>query len=206
MNPPEPQQQLAERAIAGEQAALVALLNEHGPLVRYGLSDKLSPQWQSQLDVDDVMQVTYLEAFLRIATFQFRGEGSFRAWLSQIARNNLQDAIRGLESAKRQPPGQRIGENTGQDSSAMLLDELLQTTSTPSRHLAADEVRDVIRSAVEQLPADYAEVVERYDLRGQTAAEVATALGRSAGAIFMLRARALDRLREVLMSEARLFG
>jgi DNA-directed RNA polymerase specialized sigma24 family protein len=48
-------------AVAGDGKALTALLRDCGPLVRQRLS--ISPVWQATLDLEDVMQVTYLEAF-----------------------------------------------------------------------------------------------------------------------------------------------
>ena len=60
-----------------------------------------------------------------------------------------------------------------------------------------------LRQALATLPETYREVVERYELGGESAAEVAKRLGRSVGAIFMIRARALRRLLELLGSTSR---
>src|SRR5262245_41546544 len=55
-------------AVAGDRDALTRLLKKFGPQVRARLS--ISSSWQSVLDLDDVMQVTYMEAFLRIGQLQ----------------------------------------------------------------------------------------------------------------------------------------
>ena len=52
--------------------------------------------------------------------------------------------------------------------------------------------------AIEQLPLAYREVVRRYDLQGQSAVEVAGQLGCSPGAVYMRRARAHERLQQLL--------
>ncbi len=57
-----------------------------------------------------------------------------------------------------------------------------------------------------KLPPDYATVIRLYDLQGKPIAEVAADLGRSEGAVYMLRARTHDRLRELLPGESKFFS
>lgn len=57
-----------------------------------------------------------------------------------------------------------------------------------------------------RLPADYERVIRMYDLEGRGIEEVASELGRSSGAIYMLRARAHERLAGLLGSESRFFS
>ncbi|GAB4383204.1 MAG: sigma-70 family RNA polymerase sigma factor [Phycisphaerales bacterium] len=196
--------QLVSRAVAGDEDALCELLRTFGPIVRDRVKNRIGQQWRSSVDEDDVMQVTYLEAFLLINQFQTRGPGSFLAWLSHIAENNLRDAVRGLQAAKRPDPRRRV-QPQGSDSFVALVEMLGCTDSTPSRHAARDESAELIKAALGTLPPDYERVVQLYDLEGLSAAEVAEKLGRSAGAIYMLRARAHERLREALGSSSRFF-
>jgi DNA-directed RNA polymerase specialized sigma24 family protein len=75
--------------------------------------------------------------------------------------------------------------------------ELLGATSTtPSRVVAGQEGQTLLQSALEELPPDYAKVVRLHDPEGRSGPEVAVAMGRSRGAIFMLLARAHDQLRQ----------
>jgi RNA polymerase sigma factor (sigma-70 family) len=67
----------------------------------------------------------------------------------------------------------------------------------------ATETEGRLRQALASLPAAYREVVERYELGGESAREVARGLGRSVGAVFMIRARAIKRLLELLGSVSR---
>ena len=48
-------------------------------------------------------------------------------------------------------------------------------------------------------------MIRLYDLEGRPIAEVAAEMGRSSGAVHMLRARAHDRLRELLGPESAFF-
>ena len=78
--------------------------------------------------------------------------------------------------------------------------------STPSLKLGRREQADSVRSAIAQLPGDYAAAIELYDLQGLEIDEVASRMGRSAGAIHMLRARGHERLRGILASGSDFFS
>jgi RNA polymerase sigma-70 factor (ECF subfamily) len=182
------------------------LLGEHGPEVERSLS--IAPQWRSVLEAADVMQVTYLEAFLEVRRYDPERAEPFRAWLQRIAENNLRDAIRGLQRSKRPQPANRveIGGGVGVDSTFELYAHLGVTTTTPSRLATHEERVSHLNAALEALPDDYGQVVRLYDLAALPIAEVAGRLKRSSGAVHMLRARAHDRLRELLGSESAWFG
>jgi len=51
-------------AVLGDRAALMNLLQHYGPMVRDRFSFQIPKQWQSVLDLDDLMQETYTDAFL----------------------------------------------------------------------------------------------------------------------------------------------
>ena len=62
----------------------------------------------------------------------------------------------------------------------------------------------MLNAALNTLPADYRTAVRLYDLEGRPVAEVAGTMGRSAGAVHMLRARAHERLRAFLGTPSKL--
>ncbi len=194
--------ELVAKATHGDAEALRALLEHHGLSIRNEL--KISPKWNGVVDADDVMQVTYLEAFMRILDFQAAGTDAFRSWLRRIAENNLRDAIKGLERQKR--PQNRVNGPPGAESYVALVDQLAGTTTTPSRHAAAHEFQEIVEAALKDLPQDYEKVLRLYELEGRPGREVAAAMGRSPGAVKMLLARARDRLREALGSRSRFFS
>ena len=186
------------------------MLRRTGPVARQRIEGKIATIWRSVLDADDIMQVTYMEAFLRISSFQHRPNdpaGSFLAWISHIAENNLRDAIRELERAKRPNPRRRVqSPGTGDESYVALVELLGATMTTPSLHAQQGEIRSALDCALDRLPPDYAKVVRECDLRGIPAPEVAKAIGKSPGAVYMMIARAHDRLRDILGSESRFFS
>jgi len=192
-------EQLVRKAVEGDREALAELLGTQGPLVRAELAGAVPRRWQSVLSVDDALQDAYTSAFLHIAQFQWRGNGSFCAWLTTLARNALQDAIRMLEADKRGGKRRRVTqvrETAAGSSVGTLLGVLSGTITSPSGRAARDEACAVLNAAMNALPVAYRQVVQLYDIEERTAENVAASINRSVGAMFMLRARALNRLRE----------
>ena len=183
---------LVDRAREGDRDALCELLREYGPQVRASLD--INPKWRSVLDLDDVMQVTYLEAFRNVSQLR-GGAAAFGAWLRRIAVHNLRDAVDWLECERRPQPDRRLLPPPGQDSLSWLWGLATGSTATPGGTLASAEMRRFLEAEIAALPADYGRVLESVYLKGRSVAETARLLGRSRGAVHLLRGRALDCLR-----------
>lgn len=196
---------LLERAAAGDLPALRALLERFGPQVWREIDSQIGAKWRALVDADDVMQVSYLEAFLQISGLEARTPAAFISWLRRIADRNMRDAMRHFERQKRPSPGRRVTAAIGEDSYVAFVELLGATSATPSRHAAGGELRGLIEQALDRLPADYAKAVRLYDLEGADIDKVAAAMGRSAGAVHMLRARAHDMIRTHLGAETDFF-
>ena len=147
---------------------------------------------------EDVIQITFIEAFLRIRTCSFETFASFNGWLRVMAQNNLRDAIRELDRKKR-PPRRRQIQNSSEDGRAeSLLARLICPGKSPSRHARRQEANARLHDLLKELPEDYRKVIRLYDLEERPIEEVAEALNRSPGAVHMAKKRAHDRLRELL--------
>ncbi len=205
-NPGSDEAVLVAQAIEGSEPALTALLERFGPQVRHRLIGKVAATWQSVLELDDVLQVTYIEAFLQIEKFKPKGNGAFLAWLTQAAENNLRDAIRGLERAKRPNPKNQVNTSTSEDSYTALVEILGVTNTTPSVQASKGELKAILDQVLCELPPDYEQVIRIMDLNGRSVAEAAAEIGRSCGAIHMLRARAHERLKSLLGTPSRFFS
>ena len=66
----ESEDQRVVRAAQGDGDALEELLREVGSQVATGLS--IDPRWRVSFEREDVMQVSYLEAYLRIKALRSR--------------------------------------------------------------------------------------------------------------------------------------
>jgi len=197
---------LLRRAGQGDSDAIALLLRELDPRLRRRLAPELPHRFQSVLDIDDVLQETYTDVFLDVAEFCPRGPDSFERWVTLIARNNLRNAIRSLEAQKRGGDRLRVVAPSLEDSYASLLSVLSGSGSTPSKATTAAEMRGTLDAAIAGLPEVYRTVVREFDLAGRSAAELAAFLGRSQGAVFMVRSRAHRLLRSILAGNGQGFS
>ncbi len=203
----QPFNSLLESARRGDDEALTHLLQRVTPQLHRRVDARIGAKYRSLIGPEDVLQVSFIEAVLHLDRFDDGDdEDAFIAWLLRIAENNLRDAIRGLEAAKRPSPGGRVRRRAANDSYDTLIVALGATRTTPSRVAGKDEAIEYLDRAISSLPPDYAEAVRAVDLEQRPVTEVAEAMGRSPGAVYMLRSRALDALRNTLGSASRLFS
>jgi len=194
------------RAIQGDLDALRSLLQRHGPSLRPVLAREIPKRWQALLSADDVLQQTYADAVVAITTLQSTREASFAAWLETTARNNLRDAIKMLEAEKRGGNCHQIHFEPGDGSVHTLWELLAQRSTTPSRVVARQEAVAALKKAIAELPDGYARVVTLYDIEQRPVGEVARIMERGEGAVFMLRNRAHERLRDILGRASKYFS
>jgi RNA polymerase sigma-70 factor (ECF subfamily) len=206
--PADPLEAALARAVKGDRGAIIELLEAIAPSLRARLEGKIPATLKVAVEADDVLQVTYIEVVGRIGQFKTGGLSGFRAWVTRVADNNLLDAIRAAQAAKRPDPARRAHAPRNADDSAATLIEVLagESKATPSRFVARGEAVMAMERMLATLPADYAKVIRLYDLAGRPVEEVAKEMGRSTGAVFMLRARAHDRLREAMGDEGKYFS
>jgi RNA polymerase sigma factor (sigma-70 family) len=171
---------LLERARAGDEAALEALLARYLPRLQRWASGRL-PRWARDIaDTQDLVQETLVQTFKRIEAFDNRGDGALQAYLRQAVLNRIRDELR---RAGRRPAQSELG--TGlQDAGLSPLDAAIGQQAV-ERY---DRAVEVLRPEERQL------VVARVEF-GFSNEELARAFGKpSANAARMALQRALLRL------------
>ena len=119
----------------------------------------------------------------------YRGDGGgFDAWLSGIVRHVVLDVQR---SAGRRPVTSMVG-----------VAEPVSSAAGPEELLLGSYEAAAMRAAFSTLSAADQELLELRVVLGLSSDEVATVLGKRAGAVRMAQARALDRLRAALEGAA----
>jgi RNA polymerase sigma-70 factor (ECF subfamily) len=182
---------LVRRFREGDDVAFSELFAKYKPrlavLVRYKLSESL----RERVEVDDILQETFLIASKDIAGFTYRSPGSFMSWLSCIADHVIVDESRAQERQKRRVkelvPFRSLSNPCGPEPVDL---------TTPSRILAQKESAERLLARLDALPPDYREAILLAKLECLSSTEMAKRLGRSREAVAVLLCRALQRLRK----------
>lgn len=184
------------RIQAGDEAAARALFERYVPALRAQVRRNMPPAVRRKVAESDVIQEAYLAAFLSLGNFEDRGEEAFRGWLAKILQHKIQDEVRRFfGTAKRDARReQSVG---GQVVPAVRSDR----DPSPSMQAMASEERAAMWSAVDELPADYAQILQFVHRDGLTLTEAASRLNRSPDAVRKLYGRAVARLTDGLVGE-----
>ena len=194
---------LVREVAAGSQDALAALYDRYVDAV-FAAAIRLTSDRQV---AEEVVQETFLALWNRAELFNPR-TGSLAAWLHTIARNRTVDRLR---AAGRRPNLVPLSSASGNDENdTAALERIVASGSVlggadlgpgPEGELAASELRDVIRSALAELPEhERTALVLAYSAE-MTQSEIAERLGWPLGTVKTRTRRALLRLREVLAEE-----
>jgi RNA polymerase sigma factor (sigma-70 family) len=178
--PAETSLDLLERARAGDDAALNALLARYLPRLRRWAAGRL-PSWARDLaDTQDLVQEALIQTFKKIEGFEWRGDGALQAYLRQAILNRIRDELR---RAGRRPPNEAL-DSQAPHAGPSPLDEAIGGQALARYEHALQRLRDADREAI----------VVRIEL-GFTYEQLATMLGKpSANAARMAVERALVRL------------
>jgi len=195
-----------KQAVNGNVQALTSLLHDHASCIRMAVAGQIPRRWRSVLSEQDVIQQTFADAIRDIERFHGEDAESFLAWLRQLARCNLRDAIRLLGAQKRGGDRNRVVAEGSGDSLLAFVELLSASGTTPSGHAVANEARIILEKSIGKLPKAYRRVVQMYDLDGKPVEQVAKSMKRSPGAVFMLRARAHQRLKELMGATTHYFS
>jgi len=184
---------LLERFVSGrEEAAFVALVQRHGPLVE-GICRRVL---RNDHDVEDVFQATFLVLARKAAGIPWRE--SVGGWLCSVAHRLALGARSDHSRRQRRETSfttlARSGPAVSDGGDAGLLPEKYHPLAEPSGEIERRDLRRLLDDELRQLPEKYRAPVVLCDLEGQSHAEAARQLGCPAGSM----SRRLDRARALL--------
>lgn len=174
-----------ERRIADQRAEILRFIERRagGALIRME-----SPE--------DLTQDVLARALRHSATFEWRDEASFRAWLYEVARNHLEDRREYWSALKRAGTQVlRLGGWGESDGERFEPNDLAASVTGPSTFAARREQLAVAAKALALLLPRDRELIDGLT-QGLSATEHAVRLGTSASAVESARKRALERLRK----------
>ena len=160
----------------GRHEAFDTLVRRHAAGM-YGFLNKMLPHHH---EVDDVFQDVCQRVYTKLNSFD--ATRKFKPWLYAVARNAALDACRRY---KRQPDTLSFDEHGP---------ELKHAGATPASELDANETRELVRQAVDQLPPRQRTTLVLAYFHGFSYPEVAETMECSVGTVKTQMSRALATL------------
>ena len=130
-------------------------------------------------DIRDVLQESFIKIFTKANTFHYEGEGSLKAWATQVTVN---EALQHLRNQKRK--GMVGFDDERIEDKAELTDETPPINDIPT---------EVLMEMIRNLPPGYRTVFNLYVIEGKRHKEIAELLGiqEQTSASQLMRARRL---------------
>ena len=170
---------LIRKAQAGDRAAFDELVMQTAPRVRAFIRSRIHADFRDCLDVDELVQDTFVRGFQSIGKFRGDDLESFIRWLLGVARIAI------IKAARRLGHGEFGG-----------MHDLVGSGVSPSRALRRDDRFNRLQETLDRLSGDYRKVIYLARIEGLPMKEIATRMRRSPEAVKKLFGRALERLRE----------
>ena len=188
---------LIERARL-EPAALGRLLELYRNYLRLLARTGLDLSLRGKADPSDLVQEALLKAARHFGQFRGATDAELAGWLRQILARCLADFARRYRAGgRRAGREQSLDRLLGRSSQAM--EQVLANSGTsPSASAERRDLGVVLSDALAALSEDHREVIVLHHLEGLGWDEVARRMGRTAGAVRMLWARALKQLRPLI--------
>ncbi len=173
----------------GDRAAFEDLVRRESPRLFRVIVRILGDEDEAQ----SVLQETFLQAYERVHTF--RGESKITTWLYAIGINLSRAALR---KSRRLTPMEEADLDRLQPRFSRGMYRESGADWDPLRLAERNEIRTLVRAAIDQLPEDYRIIVTLRDIRELPTADAARMLGISEGAARVRLHRARQALKSLL--------
>jgi RNA polymerase sigma-70 factor (ECF subfamily) len=194
---------LIRRARGGDDSATQELLAMHRDRLRRMIGFRLDPRVAARVDPSDVVQEALTEASRKLPDYLRTQPVSFYPWLRQIAFERLLRLHSRHIDVQKRSVGREARWSAGlSDQSVMHLARMMAAPgSSPSAHLAAKELREKVRSALDKLSDKDREVLTLRYLEQLSTGEIAEVMGTTKEAVKTRHFRAVQRLQGLLQGE-----
>lgn len=179
---------------SSDEATLNALLGQHRPYLRLMVENAIHDGYRRREDASDIVQKTMLESYEDFGAFRGNTEEEFSAWVLQILRRNVVNAIRDQLAAKRDIRRERYLDS-GDGSVSLFWWHVAPEQSTPSHRVLKAEAALNLAEALEQLPEPQRQAVRMRHLEGASLQEICEVMDRTPASIAGLLRRGLANLR-----------
>lgn len=171
------------------------LLSHYRPFLRLIAEQSLGPAVKRREDASDIVQQTLAEAAAGIGRFSGHTELEFTAWVRQILKRNVINAMRDHRAAKRDVRQETYLDGEADGSASISWHVPTSGSTSPSLKLIKAESALNLATAMEKLPADQCTAVTLRHLSGLSLAEMAVAMNKTPAAVAGLLRRGISQLR-----------
>jgi RNA polymerase sigma-70 factor (ECF subfamily) len=190
---------LLRQSRAGDGAAAGRLLELYRNYLGLLSRVQLGRQLQGKADASDLVQDVFLAAHRGLPEFRGTTEAELVSWLRQVLAGRLADLVRRFRGTRRRDVRleRRLADELDR-SSQVVGGGLVGTGSSPSEGAVRRERAVLLADALQELPADYRDVIVLHHFEGVDFPEVAARMGRTQDSVRKLWMRGLARLRRSL--------
>ena len=188
MNDREIDQQLVERAQAGDKHAFDLLVSKY----QRKLGRLLSRFIRDPAEVEDVAQEAFVKAYRALPSF--RGDSAFYTWLYRIGINTAKNYL--VAMGRRAPT---TTEYDSEEAESFEDGEQLRDINTPESMLMTKEIGATVNQAMEELPEDLRTAISLREIEGLSYEEIASIMNCPIGTV---RSR-IFRAREAIAAKLR---
>jgi RNA polymerase sigma-70 factor (ECF subfamily) len=198
-------EELLARAQDGDAAARQQLLVRHRDRLCRMVAARLDRRLAARVDPSDVVQEALAEAAQKLPSYLLQPPVPFYPWLRRLAWEHLLKTHQHHLAARKRSAGREEPGLAGlADESALeLVQRLVASGTSPSKHLLREELRRRVRDVLAQLAAGDREVLVLRYLEGLPFSAIAEVLAINEGAVKMRHTRALRRLCGLLGDDPR---
>lgn len=176
---------VVRRVREGETALFEVLMRRHNQRV-YRVARAVL---KDENEVEDVMQQAYINAFTHLHQFESRAE--FSTWLTRIVLNEA--FARRQKMRRAESVSTCVSEDGG-----VGVESVSAPQPDPERQAYAEELREVLEAAVDQLPETYRTVFILRDIEGMSTSATGAGLGLGDEAVKTRLHRARSMIRRTV--------
>jgi len=167
---------LVAQAHGGDEQALNRLFDRYYGRVLRVVRVRIGPKLRQRVEVEDVLQRTFLKAFQTFDRFEMRDEGSLLHWLAKLGENQIREMV-DYYGAKKRDGGPQASLHGDPDQGRPRPDVADTTRFLPDRVAAAAEEHARLERALDLLPEPLRELIVLREFEGLAWQEIANLTG-----------------------------
>lgn len=202
---PSPLEGLVDRVIHGDRDALAELFEQYRNRLRKIVTFRLDPRLSARIDVEDVLQESYLNAQTRLQHVLRESSGGLFVWFRLIVNQTLADVHRRHLGTQGRDAGKERslhlgGGPDGNSTSFSMSSALFGHLTSPSQAMLKKELTEQLDAALLSMSELDREVLVLRHFEELTNLETARVLKISEQAASVRYVRALTRLQHILQA------